>query len=343
MLPKVTITEVAQKAGCSTGTVSAVINGRLSVKPSTRETVLSAIKELNFRPVGRAKNLKAKDSTRSIGLVIREMENPFYTDIALGVKEYADANGYIVLLSSSEGRHQQEELIVDLLSRKDISGAIIAPVLDGSSEIEHLFKLKMLNFPFVLLEEVKGIKANVVSIDNISATKKVVKYLVNSGYDRIIHFSGPSHASHTYERIDGFRRAFSESRLVYDESLIICVGAHFNDGFNKGLEYFKSLDRSQYPMAVVCYNDLVALGLLSALCQLNINVPDEVAIVGNDDIDFAKHCVKPLTTISTPRRELGRKAAEILIRNIESNDSRDLSMVVLDTEIVVRQSTKLLK
>ena len=342
-MKKVTITDVAQRAGCSTGTVSAVLNARNSVKLSTRENVLTAMKELNFRPTGQAKSLKSKDPGKSIGLVIRALDNPFYTDIASGVKQYANTKGYTLFILSSEGQHSDEERAVDLLLRKDISGAIIAPVLDGNSEIVHLFKLKMVNFPFVLLEEVKGIQANVVSIDNISATKQVVKYLVDSGYDRIIHFSGPQHASHTYERIDGFRRAFSESRLVYSDSLIIPVGGRFQDGLNKGLEYFEKIEQSQYPMAVVCFNDLVALGLLSALFQLKIKVPDEVAIVGNDDIEFAKHCERPLTTISTPRKELGIKAAEILIKNIESKEVLNISKVLLDTDIIIRESTKILK
>ena len=343
VMVKVTIADVAKKAGCSMGTVSAVINGRLSVRPSTRQSVLNAIKELNFRPASSAKNLKSRESgQKSIGLVIRELDNPFYTDIALGVKECADANGYTLLISSSEGCHEHEECIVDMLSRKGISGAIIAPVLDGNSEIEHLFRLKMVNFPFVLLEEVKGIQANVVCIDNISATKQIVKYLADSGYDRIIHFSGPTHASHTYERIDGFRRGFSESRLVFDDSLVVPVGAHFQDGLTKGLEYFQESGHRQYPLAVVCYNDLVAWGLLSALSQLKIDVPDQVAIVGNDDIEIAKHCARPLTTISTPRKELGKKAAEILINTVESKNNREVSKTLLATKMVVRESTKIL-
>jgi len=341
-MKKVTITDVAKKAGCSTGTVSAVLNGRNSVKASTREAVLSVMKELNFRPTGQAKNLKSKINTKSIGLVIRGLDNPFYTDIASGVKEYANSKGYLVFIASSEGVHADEERAVNLLLSKDINGAIIAPVLDGNSEIEHLFRLKMVNFPFVLLEEVKGILANVVSIDNVAATKQVVKYLVDSGYKRIIHFSGPEHASHTHERMDGFRRAFSESRLIYNDSLIVHVGERFQDGIQKGLEYFQNKGRDQYPIAVVCFNDLVALGLLSALIQLNIQVPEEVAIVGNDNIEFAKLCARPLTTISTPRKQLGVKAAEILIRNIESKSILDISKATLDTEIIVRESTSIL-
>lgn len=340
-MKKVTIDDIAREAGVSKGTVSAVINQKSTVNSETRELVLRTMKQFNYRPRGSARNLRSRGRGLStIGLLIRELHNPFYTNLALGVMEYANSKGYIVSIASSEGNHEHEEKITDSYAVKDIKGAIIAPVLEGTAEIEHLFELKMLNFPFVLLESVKGIHANVVSIDNIKAMKDAIKYLMDNGHSKIVHFSGPKHASHTYERIDGFRRAYSESRFAFSNEMIVPTGALFDDGYRTCHEYFKDRNREDYPTAIVCYNDLVALGVMTALHELRIAVPDEISIIGNDDIPFAKHFPVKLTTIQAPLRELGRRAAEILINNIESPSPLPVEHVILDATLVVRESTK---
>jgi len=339
---KTTIDDVARRAGVSKGTVSAVINDKNTVKSETRRAVLGAMKELNYRPRASARNLKSKSTEYSIGLLIRELDNPFYTAVALGVIEYASSKGHLVLIASSEGNHVYEENVTRSFSSKNIEGAIIAPVLEGTAEIEHLFRLKMINFPFVLLEKVKGIQANVVSIDNIKAMKKAVKYLIDNGHSKIVHFAGPKHASHTYERIDGFHRAYSESHFAFNSDMIIPTGAHFEDGHQKCLEYFHGRPRENYPTAIVCYNDLVALGVMAALNEMNIKVPDDISILGNDDIPFSRNVPVQLTTIRAPMVELGRKAAEILIRHIESPKSLPIENVVFDAEFIVRESTKAL-
>jgi DNA-binding LacI/PurR family transcriptional regulator len=338
-----TIDDVAKRAGVSKGTVSAVINAKNGVRSETRKAVLDAMKELNYRPRGSARNIKNTSTENCIGLLIRVLDNPFYTAIALGVIEYASSKGYLVLIASSEGNHTYEEKITRSFSNKDIKGAIIAPVLEGAAEIKHLFRLKMINFPFVLLENVKGIQANVVSIDNTKAMKNAVKYLIDNGHSKIVHFAGPKHSSKTYERIDGFRRAYSESHFAYNNDMIIPTGAHFEEGYRKCLDYFCNRSRADFPTAIVCYNDLVALGAMSALAEMKISIPDEISVVGNDDIPFARHIPVPLTTNRAPMLELGRKAAETLIRNIESPEPLKIENVVLEAEFVVRKSTKVLQ
>jgi LacI family transcriptional regulator len=336
--------DVAKRVEVSIGTVSAVLNEKNTVKQETRKNVLNAIKELNYRPHGSARNLKNTDTfADSIGLLIRELDNPFYTAIALGVMEYARNKGYLVVIASSEGDHTYEEKITHSFSGKDIKGAIIAPVLEGTTEIEHLFRLRMVNFPFVLLENVKGIQANVVSINNSKAMIESVKYLMDNGHSNIIHFAGPTYASHTFERIDGFRRAFSESHFAFHNDMIISAGAHTNEGYRTCMEYFRNRDRAHFPTAIVCYNDLVALGVMAALNEMNIKIPDEISIVGNDDISFSKYVPVQLTTVHAPMFELGRKAAEILINNIESPKPMPIENIMLDSEFIIRQSTKALR
>jgi len=229
-MKKITIEEIAKKAGVSKGTVSAVINNRITVKTSTRERVLKVIKRNHYKPKGFAKVVKSQTVEKSIGLISRALDNPFYTSIYMGINKYAHLRGYLLFAASSEGNHDYEENISKIFSTNNVKGAIIAPVLDGTIEIDHLFRLKSINYPFVLLEEVSGIQANIVSIDNFSSTRDATRYLIESGHKRIIHFAGPEYSSHTFERINGFRYAFSESDLVFTKEMILTCGSHFKDG-----------------------------------------------------------------------------------------------------------------
>jgi|YelNatPaOPRAMG01_1025707.scaffolds.fasta_scaffold06352_2 DNA-binding LacI/PurR family transcriptional regulator len=341
-MKRITIEEVAKKAGVSKGTISAVINAKNSVKPQTREKILSVMKELNFRPKGVARNLKNGSQDKSIGIIIKDITYPFYTAIAAGAREYAKSKGYSVIVSSSENDHEYEKKLSHLFSTKDIKGTIIAPIVVGSVEIEHLFKLKMINYPFVLLEDVKGIQANVVAIDNLRAIKKAVKYLIDNGHTKIVHFAGPANSSHTLERIEGFRHAFSESPLIFHKEMVVHIGSNYDESYSKTLEYFQNKNKKDYPTAIVCFNDMQALAVMTALRGLNIKIPDDISIVGNDDIYYAKIYPVPLTTIRAPQQEIGRKAAEILIRNIESPKLLPVERIVLETEFVVRESTRVL-
>jgi LacI family transcriptional regulator len=339
-MKRLTIEDVAKRAGVSKGTVSAVINGKTTVKMETRELILRVMKELNYRPKGVARNLKNGGQDKSIGLIIKDLNYPFYTWIATGAKEYANSKGYSVIVASTENDHECEKKLTHLFSTKDIKGSIIAPIVDGKAEIEHLFKLKMINYPFVLLEDVKGIQANVVAIDNIKAIKKAVSYLIKSGHTKIVHFAGPLDSSHTQERIEGFRHAFSESTLVFREDKIVPVGSDYNDSYKNTHEYFKQISNADRPTAIVCFNDQQALAVMTALRELKFRIPEDISIIGNDDIYYAPIYPVALTTIRAPQHEIGRRAAEILIRNIESPDPLPPERVVLETEFIVRKSTR---
>jgi LacI family transcriptional regulator/LacI family repressor for deo operon, udp, cdd, tsx, nupC, and nupG len=341
-MKKITIEDVARRANVSKGTVSAVINAKNIVRPGTRDRILKAMKELNFRPRGVARNLKNDPEDKSIGVIIKDLNYPFYASIATGVREYANGKGYSVVVTSSENDHESEKRLTHLFSTKDIKGTIIAPTVEGTAEIEHLFKLKMLNYPFVLLEAVKGIQANVVAIDNLRAIKQAVKYLIESGHTKIVHFAGPPQSSHTLERIEGFRHAFSESTLVFNKNMIVPTGSRYEESYSRTIEFFRDRKREEFPTAIVCFNDQQALGVMIALLELGIRVPDDISIVGNDDIYYARIYPIPLTTIRAPQHEIGRKAAEILIRSIESQVAPPTEKIVLETEFIVRKSTRVL-
>ena len=341
-MKRITIDDVAKKANVSKGTISAVINAKNTVKQITRDHILDTMKELNFRPKGVARNLKNGSQDKCIGIIIKDINYPFYTSIATGVRDFAKTKGYSVIVTSSENDHASEKRFSHLFSAKDIKGAIIAPVVEGTAEIEHLFKLKMINYPFVLLEDVKGIQANVVAIDNCRAIKKAVTYLIENGHKNIVHFAGPPESSHTQERIEGFRHAFSESTLVFNEDMIVSVGSLYEESYSKTIEFFKNKSRENFPTAIVCFNDQQALAVLTGLKKLNIKVPEEISVIGNDDIYYAKIYPIPLTTIRAPQHDIGYRAAEILIRNIESSVLLPNEKVILDTEFIIRESSRVL-
>ncbi|MBN1397501.1 MAG: LacI family DNA-binding transcriptional regulator [Bacteroidetes bacterium] len=341
-MKKITIEDIAKRARVSQGTVSAVINAKNTVKPATRDYILEVMKESNYRPKGIARNLKNANQEKSIGLIIKDLTYPFYSFIAKGVSEYASSKGYSVIVSSSDDNHENEKKLTHLFSSKDIKGVIIAPVIEGTVEIENLFKLKMINYPFVLLEDVKGIQANVVAIDNLKAIKRAVTYLINGGHTKIVHFAGPPQSSHTQERIEGFRHAFSESPLIFKDEMIVTIGSHIEDCSKNVREYFKNKSPEDYPTAIVCFNDQQALTTMTVLRELNIRVPEDIAIIGNDDIYYSKIYPIPLTTIRAPQQEIGIKAAEILIRNIESSTIMPIERVILETEFIIRQSSRIL-
>lgn len=334
-----TINDVARLAGVSKATVSAVLNDTGTVKGSTRDRVISVIEQLNYRRRGFAGRV-AGQKGRTIGLVIKEIDNPYYGEIAAGVRAVANASGYTLLVTSSEGEYEAERRAVEVLQAKDIDGLIVTPVLDGDTDLSHLFELKRRNFPFVLLEEIRGVPASLVDIDNVEASYKAVEFLIEQGHTRVAHFAGPAYSTHSEERINGVRRACSGSRVIFTDDDIIPAGAHIEDGYQAGLEYFRSRTATDRPTAVTCYNDLVALGLCRALSELGIQVPADVSVVGFDDLELLDYLPLPLTTVRIPKAEMGRLAAQMLIRQIESKESLPLQKTHVEAELVVRQSTR---
>jgi LacI family transcriptional regulator len=334
-----TINDVARLAGVSKATVSAVLNDTGTVKKSTRERVLSVIESLNYRKSG-PDTRGGGHQVRSLGLVIKEIDNPYYGEVASGARAAAEQAGYTLLVMSSEGEHDSERRAVELAQSKGVDGLIITPVLDQTADLSHLFELKRRNTPFVLLEEVLGVQASLVDVDNQGASRKAVEHLIGQGHARIVHFAGPAYSMHSQERIDGVRRACSASHIIFGDDDVVPAGAHAEDGYRAGTEFFRDLARSERPTAVTCYNDLVAIGLCRALSELGIRVPDDVSVIGFDDIQLLEYLPLRLTSVRMPKFEMGQRAAQMLIRHIESRETLPPQKVYLDAELVVRDSTR---
>ncbi len=337
-IDRATITDVARQSGVSKATVSAVLNDTGAVKASTRERVLAAIERLNYRPTQFAGRVGTR-ATKSLGILIKEIDNPYYAEVVLGARARAQEDGYTLLVVSSEGEYDAERRAVELLQSKDVDGLIAMPVFDEHADLSHFFELKRRNFPFVLLESVRGVPASLVDIDNADASRRAVEHLIGLGHTRIVHFAGPNYSMHTLERLDGVRRACSGSHLIFGDDDVIPAGAHLDGGYRAGLAYFRDRPPAERPTGVTCYNDLVAIGLCRALNELGLRVPDDVSVVGFDDIALTEFVPVPITTVRVPRFRMGELAAEMLIRHVESRAVVPPQRAYLDAPLMVRRST----
>ncbi len=286
------------------------------------------------------KHLRKNNPIKSIGVIVKNYNQ--YTNLSLtdGIKEIAKQNNYKVIISSSFDDHENEKNLLQMFTSQMVQGIIIDPVVDNKYEIEHLYELKTLNCPFVLLDEIEGIKTNYVKVDHRSAAKKIVKYLLDSGHKNIIHFTEPFPVSRSLDWIVGFKDAFSESSVVFNEKMIVKIDSRYPSVFNKTLDYFRSLNRKNYPSAIVCFNDFHALAIMSALKELKLRVPEDISIVGNDEIFYSRGNFVPLAIVKVPMYEIGVAAAKLLIKNIESSEVLVDEQIEFDTELVLNDSSK---
>ena len=336
---RATIQDVAKEAGVSKATVSAAMNNTGTIAADTRRRVLDVAAKMNYRPAAITRNA-ARTARPTIGALIREINNPYHVEVAAGASRWAERNGYGFVVTSSGGDYVTERNRVEMLCERELDGIIINPVLHEGADLSYLYELRRRNFPFVLLAGIYGVRASLVDVDNVEASWRAVSYLIRHGHTSIAHLAGPSFSMHSQERIEGVRRAFSESHLVFRGDMIVRAGHHLEDGYRAGLELFTRRPREEWPTAVTCYNDLVALGLHRALAELGLSVPDDVSIIGYGDLPMLEYLPVPLTTVRVPKLEMGETAARLLIGLIESGASDAPERVNLETELVVRSSTR---
>ena len=336
-----TIQDVADLAGVSKATVSAVLNDKGTFNETTRSDVLDAIRQLNYRPRPAARRRLVTEGLRSVGFVLREIANPYYSEIITGAESYLRERGYITLVAASEGDFKAEQRIINLFTLKDVDGILLTPVLDNETDLSHIFDLKRRNVSFVLLEEIRGIQANLVDVDNVEGAKSAARHLIELGHVHIVHFAGPEYSLHSEERVDGVRSAYSESQLVFSGKLVVPAGDSLEDGYSTGLRYFRERPPNDRPTAVTCYNDLVALGLCHALEELGLRVPEDVSVIGYDDLQIIDYLspTSRLTSVRVPKFQVGRTAAEILHQEIEGTGAARPRKVYLNAELIVRETT----
>jgi LacI family transcriptional regulator len=326
------IKEVAREAGVSIGTVSNVLNRPDSVAPATRQRVLDAISALGYVRNDSARQLRAGRS-RTIALVVLDVANPFFTDVARGAEAAAEQSGAMVIVCNSGEDVARERRHLDQLEEQRVLGVLITPVEDGpDSRVERLINRGM---PVVLVDRGSGHPSRCsVAVDDVLGGHLAGTHLLERGHRRIGYIGGPLSIRQVADRHAGIAAALGEQaelRVVEMPSLSVAAG-------RQAASTLSSADPADRVTAVFCANDLLALGALQELTRRGLRVPDDVAIVGYDDIEFAAAAAVPLSSVRQPREQLGRTAAHLLLEEL-GDPNHQHRHVVFKPELVVRGST----
>ena len=332
-----TISDIAKLANVSKSAVSIVLNNKTGVSKKTRSKVLETIKKYNYNPNHIAQSLAAKE-TKSIGLIIKEIDNPYFSKVMKGVYDTCSELGYSALLASSELSTDKESEIISTLMSKRVDGLIISPLQIENTNFTHISNLINEKFPLVVLDRISNYLTNSVDIDNIQAAYDAVSYLIKLGHKNIAHFAGPAHSGHGQKRLEGYRQALIDNNLPINNDYILPVEPYTSNGYRAGKELFSK--KIELPTAVFCYNDLVAIGIINALLELGIKVPEVVSVVGFDNIDFGEFLKIPLTTVNMPAYEIGKAATKLLIKQIGNSSAPLNEKIVIEHELIERQSSE---
>lgn len=329
----VSIREVAARAGVSVGTVSNVLNRPEAVPETTVERVRAAIAELGYVRNEAARQLRAGRST-TVGLVVLDARNPFFTDVARGADDEAALRGLSVLIGNSDEQPERELRLLSHFEEQRAHGLLISPIGD---DVTRLRELRERGIPVVLVDRsVPGSGFSSVAVDDVHGGELAARHLLDIGRRRIAYVGGPDVLRQVVDRAEGARRAVASVRGAVLE-IVPVASLTVADGREAG-ERIAGLPPAERPDAIFAANDLIALGVLQALVQAGVSVPGDVALIGYDDIDFAAAATVPLSSIRQPSRTMGATALTILAEEAAdpSLASRD---VVFEPELVVRAST----
>ncbi|MFJ4296373.1 LacI family DNA-binding transcriptional regulator [Curtobacterium sp. NPDC089689] len=330
----VSVRDVAALAGVSLGTVSNVLNRPDKVAPATVERVQSAIASLGFVRNDSARQLRAGRSS-TVGLIVLDGGNPFFTDVARGAEDAAMAQGLAVLIGNSDESAEREHTYVDLFEERRVAGLLVSPAGDDLTRLE---RLRDQGTAVVLVDRRADDEHFAsVSVDDVAGGRIAVEHLAAIGRRRIAFVGGPTSIRQVADRLAGATAAAEAAdvslEVVPTRSLSVLEG-------RRAGEELQARPPSERPDAVFAANDLLAVGLEQAFIMRGwVAVPEEIAIVGYDDIAFAEAAVVPLTSVRQPAQDLGRRAIELLVAQVEHGQGIDLEHVEFTPELVVRQST----
>ncbi len=335
MSQRVTMSDVAQRAGVSLMTVSRVINDKGEISQETRERVQKVIEELGYRPSGIARSL-AGGQTYTIGLVVPDIANPYFSEMAHGITQVAYDEGFSVLLCDCEELPDREIAMLEVLEEKRVDGVVVAA---PRSETEKLLPIiaRHPNAVIVnrLFKEADSANVSGFVINNDKAGGyKVTKYLLENGHSQVGFLAGPGSSYGSIRRNLGYRTALEEHGLPYDPQLVRYCHPTVEGGREAAIQLLK--DHPQLT-ALFCFNDLVAIGVLQCCLELQRKIPDDLAIIGYDDIPMASWVTPALTTCRVNSEEMGRLSIQLLIDHI-SGCAGDCSNIFLEPELITRQS-----
>jgi len=338
----INITDVAREAGVSIATVSRVVNNNdYPVRAATRAQVLEAVERLGFRPNDLARGLMQK-RTRTVGLLVPDLANPYYPEIARGVEDAASAQLYALVFCNTDRRADKAEYYVNTLLQKRMDGIIIAG--GGTDFTEASTAFAEYGAPVVFIgRHAEGVHS--VQISNSAAARDATSHLTMLGHRAIAFLAGPLALTSVQDRVDGYRAGLEDAGLEFDERLL----REGDFGERSGYESAQALlAQDPRPTAIFAANDLMAIGAIAAVHDAGLTVPGDVSVVGFDGIALASYVRPALTTVAIPTYELGAAAMRMLLELVERKQNPDLGpepeggrTTWLPTELVVRESSGL--
>ena len=328
-----TMKDVAQRAGVSPSTVSHVINETRFVSQQLRDRVLRAMRELNYQPSAVARSLRTK-KTQVVALVIPDITNPYFPEVARGVQDVAEENEYSVILCNTDRVRGRELRFLKALRGQWVDGLILNPSEVTSGDLQDLQDAQI---PVVLIgSQIDHPDLDVVMVDNVQGAYDAVSHLIDLGHRRIGLVGGQRAASSGEQRFQGYIRALADHDIPVDEE-IITEGRFTREG---GYESMKRLLALQSPpTAVFASSDVMAIGALMAIQEQGLQVPNDVSLVGFDDIAEASTTTPKLTTVSQPKYQTGEVAAQLLFDRVEGASPGERQKIVLSHQLVIRDST----
>lgn len=331
-MKRATIRDVANAAGVSLSTVSRVLHGHPAVDSDLQKRVLEAIQKLNYQPNRSAQRLRSKMSS-VIGLVISDIENPFFTSIVRGVEDVAYSQQMTVVLCNTDEDPVKQQRYVDVMAEERVAGLIIAPAFGDS--VHSLNKLRDSGIPIVLLDRNIGEnKIDAVMVDNIAGAYTATQHLLSLNRRRIALVNGDTHIKTFEDRYKGYIKALTDANIKVNKNYIVEVHPKIERSFQATLELLQLHPR---PDAIFAGNNLITVGVLKAIKHLELKIPEEIALVGFDDMPWSSELFPPVTSIAQPTYELGQEAARLLIRRLQDPNAFQQT-IMLQTRLIVRES-----
>jgi DNA-binding LacI/PurR family transcriptional regulator len=331
----VSIVEIARAAGVSHSTVSRALRNSPLVSAETGERIRRLAQEMGYVPSAIGRGL-ATQSTRTIGLVITTIADPFVAEVVRGVEEQAMDRGYSLFLCQSGAQPQREVAAVRALHENRVAGVIVTSSRVGE---RYLALLEPMNVPIVLINnERAGPAVAFVAVDDVRGGRLATEYLLGLRHQRVAYIGGWPEAKSSRDRLQGYGEALQSQGLAINPNLVSAGSGRMEGGY----EAMRGLLRSRpRPTAVFCYNDITAIGALKALHEEGVRVPAQVSVIGFDDIALAAYSTPSLTTIAQPKHEMGRLAVGMLLDLLSKE--KQVQNVILQGELVVRESTEALQ
>ena len=333
---RTTLKDIANKVGVSVTTVSLVINNKpCNIPEKTKVMVLDAVKELKYTPNQLAVGL-IKKRTNTIGLIVSDIRNIFFSTLAMGVEESCRINGWNVILCNTSDLHSRDIEYINILSSKGVDGILYCMSSDSDDVFaqESCDLMNRLNIPFIMVDRTSAtLDCSSVVLDHFNGGYIATKHLIDLGHKRIACITGPELLYDSHQRLEGYKLALSQAGISYDENIVYKGDYTTNSGYHAA-NYL--LDKEI--TSIFCFNDMMAYGVYKALKDKNLNMPNDISVVGYDDVFLSDMFEVPLTSVKQPIYEMGEEATYNLINIIENKGGKK-RVVVFKPEIVVRKST----